>query len=267
MRKLVPVAPHLLELGGARIEHLCELIGKSRVGVERGHLDGVIVDLAVALQRKEPAAHLCGLLRIELRSGLVIDLLHVPDDRVGIEIRAVVELHAFAELERPPGLVLVIHAPFGGETGGERRRDLGIVELPVDEGVVHRIAHVTITFAAAVRLPGRERDFRKRHADAQRFRLRVRRRRRKNHHDPQKKWINEGGLKNTKVQMTRFSANALINPILKRQRWSQLCDSGTRRFCFVCSPQADDPPAPASPDSFAQTRPDNSAAAANTAPT
>ena len=103
--ELVPVLAELLPLRRARDQEPQELIGKERVDRLGLDLDLHVAGLAVAQQARQARPHLRRLAGVELRRVLVEDLLEVPDHGIGVERRAVMELHAGAQLERPQGLV------------------------------------------------------------------------------------------------------------------------------------------------------------------
>jgi hypothetical protein len=84
---------------------------------------------------------------------LVVDqALDVPHHQVGIEIAAVVKLHAFAQLEDPSLVVGGVDGPLGGEARRQRRFPVGTRQVPVDQRVVERPAHEAVALEALVGL-------------------------------------------------------------------------------------------------------------------
>jgi hypothetical protein len=99
--ELVPVLAELLELRRARHQEPQHLVGEERVDDLGLHLDGHVVDLPVTRDRRQARSDLRGLALVELRCLGVEHLVEVPDHGVGVEGRAVMELHAVAQLEGP----------------------------------------------------------------------------------------------------------------------------------------------------------------------
>ena len=104
---------------------------------------------------------------IELRRLVVQDLLEIPDHDGGVEVGAVMELHALAQLEDPALAVALDRRPFGGETRLDVGEHVGLGEVPVHQRVVDRVAREAETFEALVGLAGGLRDVGRCHADAQ----------------------------------------------------------------------------------------------------
>ncbi len=101
-----------------------------------------------------------------MRLRLVEHFLEVEDRRVGVESGAVVELHAFAQLEHPLGLVFGVHRPALGETGDDHAGFLGRREIPHGERIEQREPGEAIAFEAAVGLAGGRGNVGCGHADA-----------------------------------------------------------------------------------------------------
>jgi hypothetical protein len=99
-----------------------------------------------------------------LRRLVVQHLVQIPDHRIGIEVAAVVEFHAPPELESPPGFVVVIDFPFGGEAGHQFAGPIRHVHFPGDQRIVNRIGAELIGAGAPIRLPGGQRNIRHRNA-------------------------------------------------------------------------------------------------------
>ena len=173
--ELVPVLAELLPLGRARHQEPQHLIGEERVDRLGLDLDLHLAGLPVAGDRRQARAHLRGLALVELRRVLVEDLLQVPDDGVGVEGRAVMELHAVAQREGPQGLVRLVHLPLGGEAGDQLARPVGDIELPGDERIVEREAGELVGTGATVGLARRQRHVG--HGDAEAHHLLLRERR------------------------------------------------------------------------------------------
>ena len=104
-RDLAPVAPRLLERGRRGEQdvdrHVGE-VGGRLLGLDRHR---VVVDLAVGGEDRHPGAGHAGGRRLELRAAVLEVAVEVPDHRVGVEVGAVVEFHAAAEVEDPGLLV------------------------------------------------------------------------------------------------------------------------------------------------------------------
>ena len=113
-----------------------------------------------------------------MRRVLVEELLEVPDHRVGIEIGAVVEFHAAAQLEHPLGLVLRGDVVLFREIGDLGWDLLVLRYVPVDQQVEDRPAGPTEARAALRRLARGRRKLRDADADAQGVLLALRQTRR-----------------------------------------------------------------------------------------
>ena len=137
--ELVPVLAELFVLRRAGDQEPEHLVGKEGIDRLGGDLDGGIVDLGVARDRRQSGLDLRALTLVELRRLVVQDLVQVPDHRVGIEVAAVMELDALAQGEAPLGLVLVVDFPFGGETGHQFAGPIRHVHFPGDQRVVNRV--------------------------------------------------------------------------------------------------------------------------------
>jgi len=111
---------------------------------------------------------------VELGGLVVVDPAEVEDDRIGVEIGAVVKFDAFAQVEEPSGVIRFVDFP----AGGEPRRDLGglvgVVEIPLDQRVKGGNTEKAVAFATVVGNAARRRDVGSGHPDAQNL-LRLRR--------------------------------------------------------------------------------------------
>ncbi len=166
-RHLVPVLALLLPVRGAREENVGHVVGDQRVHHAGRELDGVFVDRLVADQRRDARPHLGELLGIELRRLVVQDLVEVPDHGIGVERRAVMELHTLAQLEDPALGIAFDRRPFGGEAGLDVGDGVGLGEVPVHQSVVDRVAGEAKALETLVRLAGGEGNVGCCHADAQ----------------------------------------------------------------------------------------------------
>ena len=137
-----------------------------------GQLDRVVVDLARRHQVRHAADGDADLVGREVRRLLLEDLLDVPDDGIGLQVGAVMELHALAQLEDPLGLVGRIDGPFGGEARDQHARLVGRRQVPVREGVEQRNAGEAVALEALVRLPCGAGNVGGRHRHAENFLLR-----------------------------------------------------------------------------------------------
>jgi hypothetical protein len=70
-----------------------------------------------AAQRRHPRGGEAHLPRVVVRRLAVQHLADVPHHGVGVEVAAVVELHARPQAEHPARLVRLVHLPLGGEAG------------------------------------------------------------------------------------------------------------------------------------------------------
>src|SRR5262249_61051233 len=102
--------PGLIELGGAGDQEINDNIGEIAHWTVGAHLDREVVDLSPSLQPRIAGPGNSRALRLELLSLRVEEPLQVPNHGVGIEVRAVVELHAATQREGPArGVRLVLH--------------------------------------------------------------------------------------------------------------------------------------------------------------
>src|SRR5262249_39885164 len=104
--------------------------------------------------------------RVELRL-FVQHAIECKDYGVRIERRAIVELHALPQCERP-SQVVVGARPGGGESGDGVRRGGALPGVPVEQAVVDVHAHEAHALTALSYELVRDRDVTGRHGDAQR---------------------------------------------------------------------------------------------------
>ena len=174
-REAIPGAAELLELRRRGDEEPEKLVGEEAVHRLGGQLHRHRVELPPGGQRGQPRPHLRRLALVELRRLRVHDLLEVPDHRLGVEGRAVVEGHARPQRQRPALAVRRVGLPGGRQPRHQLARPVGDVHLPGDERVVDRVARELVGPRAAVGLPRGEGDIGHRDAVAQHpFRLRAR---------------------------------------------------------------------------------------------
>src|SRR5690606_39654597 len=118
-------------------------------------------------ERGNASAYLGGLVRGILRRILIEDLVQIPDDRVRVEVGAVVELDALPQLDRPDCRIVLAYRPLRRQAGPAVGGLVGRREVPVDPGTADRVAGEPIASEAVVRLASRERDARSSHAGEQ----------------------------------------------------------------------------------------------------
>jgi hypothetical protein len=138
-----------------------------RVGLACLHFDRVVVDLARTGDGGHARRGLRDEARVVVRRVLLHHLLEVEHDRVGVDVAAVVELRAAADLEDPLRLVLRVDRVALRETRDHRRGLVGRREVPLREAVEHRDAGEAVAFEARVGLAGGGRNIGRGHADAQ----------------------------------------------------------------------------------------------------
>ena len=131
-RHLGPVAPGLLE-GGWRQWSGCTARWEGRQDAtgrrDRRHVRPCDLPAeAKGIGGRAPRAHDAEGVGRDLHAVLVEDAFEVPDHCIGIEVRVVMELHAFAQMEDVGLLVVRRLSPFLGEAGrGAWRADPSVV--------------------------------------------------------------------------------------------------------------------------------------------
>ncbi len=173
--ELRPVPPDRLVLRRRRDQEPQHLVGKQRVDRLGGDLHRHGVELLVGRHRRQARAHLRGLALVVVGRLGVEHLVEVPDHRVGVEGRAVVELDPLAQAEDPVAAIRGVALPRGGEPRHQLARPVGDVELPGDQGIVEGESGELVAPRAAVRLAGGERQVEQRDAVGQAARRRPRR--------------------------------------------------------------------------------------------
>ena len=167
---------HGLELGvplrGRGHEQVGQVGGQKRVGLAGGQFHRQVVNLAGAAQRGHAGRRHADLAGVELHRVLVQHLAHVPHHCVGVEGRAVMELHTGAQLEHPLGLVLGVHHPGHRHARNHHAGRVGLGQIPLRQRVINRDTSETVALEALVRLAQRAGNVRRRHGDAQGFVLR-----------------------------------------------------------------------------------------------
>ena len=164
--ELVPILAELFILRGAGDQEPEHLVGEEGIDGLGGDFDGVVVDLGVARDRRQAGLHLRALALVELRRLVVQHLVEIPDHRVGIEVAAVMEFDALAQVKRH--LVLSLSSTFHsvarpGTSLPGRSDD---VHFPGNQRIVDRIGGELIGAGAAIRLAGGQRDVGHRNAVA-----------------------------------------------------------------------------------------------------
>ena len=157
----------LLELRRARIEHVGQHVGEVAERPRVGDLDRVVVDLAVA--RNEGVARLrdSAARRIELLGVLLVVAIEVPDRGVGVEITAVMELHALAQVEDPFRLVVGVLLPSLGQARPDVGQLVRALQVPQHQPLEDGVAKEAHALIAVVRCAGRHRHVGRGHRDPQ----------------------------------------------------------------------------------------------------
>ena len=175
---LAPVLAELLPLRRRRSEdvrHHPREIGRDLRGCQR---DGVVVDLLPRGEDRHARTHDAGRRGLELRAVLVEDSLQVPDHGVGVEISAVVEFHAFPEVEYPGLFVVRCLLPALGKAGPQGGELVGFRKVEEDQALEDRKAEEAHALESVVRHARGGGDIRRRHGDAEGLLLCLRRRQR-----------------------------------------------------------------------------------------
>jgi len=141
-------------------------VAERQCGVNRHR---VVVDLFPALQHADDRADNRRFRRVVLRRFVVKDPPEVEDDRVGVEVGMVVKLGALAQVEDPPRPIDLVDLPAGREARSNTGRLIGVLEVPIDQGVIGGIAEKAEAFAAIRRDAARRRDVGGGHADPHDF--------------------------------------------------------------------------------------------------
>ena len=149
-RNLGPVAPRLLE-GLRRGEQQVDHHG----GEVRGHLRGgdlhrLVVYLPVGADDGRAGPGDARALRLELRAVVLVVAVEVPDHRVRVERRAVVELDALAQVEGPELLVGGILLPALGQRRDDPRELVRALEVPLHQTLEDRVAEEAHPLEAVV---------------------------------------------------------------------------------------------------------------------
>ena len=157
----------LLELRRARIEHVGQHVGEVAERPRVGDLDRVVVDLAIA--RDEGVARLRdrAARRIELLGVLLEVAVEIPDRGVGVEIAAVMELHALAQVEDPFRLVVRVLLPSLGQARPDVGQLVRALQVPQHEPLEDGVAKEAHALIAVVRCAGRSRHVGRGHRDPQ----------------------------------------------------------------------------------------------------
>jgi hypothetical protein len=129
--------------------------------------DGLVVGLLELVDHRHGGAYDRRGGRIVLRRLVVVDPPHVPDHRVGVELRAVVELHTLPHLADPAQRVGLVGVPCSEQAWRDVSQLVGVGEVPVDDGIVGRVAEKSEPLAAVVGNAVRCGQVRRGHADAQ----------------------------------------------------------------------------------------------------
>src|SRR5262249_14023489 len=148
---------HLLELRGARIEHVGERAGEIAQRARVRDLDRVVVYLAVALDPWLAAACDGAAGWIGLRGVRGRRSVQLLDRGIGVEVTAVVKLHPFAQVKDPLRLVFLVQLPALGEAGPDLGKLVGAREVPQHQTLEYRIAEKAHALEAVVGRAGRGR--------------------------------------------------------------------------------------------------------------
>ncbi len=166
----------LLPLRRAGDQHAGQQIGQEAERILGGDDDGLVVDLLERIHHRHGGAHDRRGRRIVLRRLVVVDAAEVPDHRIGVELRAVMELHALANVADPAQRIGLVGMPGGEQPGRDVGKLVGVREVPVDDRVVGGIAEEAEPFAAVVGNAVGGRQICRGHADAKDLRNGGRRR-------------------------------------------------------------------------------------------
>ena len=95
------------------------------------------------------------------------DFFKIPDHRVGVEIRSIMEFDAFAQGEGPFGGIVWVHTPACCKAGDQRNRFVRGGQVIRDQGFEHLIAHEAHPFGPLVGLTIGQGHVASRHGNAQ----------------------------------------------------------------------------------------------------
>ena len=142
----------LFPMRGRGHEQIGQVQGQEGIGFAGGQLNRQLVNLAGAAQgghARSGHAHLAG---VKVNGIFVQHFLHVPDNRIGVDGRTVMELDAGAQFEGPLGFVGGIHRPRGGQAGDQHAGGIGLGQVPLRQCVVHRDAGEAVAFKTLIGL-------------------------------------------------------------------------------------------------------------------
>ena len=158
----------LLERSRRGEQHVDELIRKircRRLGADRHRH---VVDLAVAIHHRHTCAHQPGPGSLELRAVGLEEPVQVPDHGVRVELGAVVEGDAQAQVEYPGPRVARRLFPTRGQAGPKHRWFASGRQVPQHQPLERGVAQETHALEAVVRRAGGGRHVRGRHRNPQR---------------------------------------------------------------------------------------------------
>ena len=171
-----PVAPAGLE-GLRRCQHdVGDQVRPVRHRPRGGQFHGEVVDLAVGFHHRDAPARDGAARRVELRAVVAEEAIEVPDHRIGIEGRAVMEGHAATQVEAPFLRVVRVLLPALSEARAQPRHLVAARQVPQHQRFEHRIAEEAHPLEAVVRHAGGGRHVGRGHGDAQGARLLLRQR-------------------------------------------------------------------------------------------
>ena len=165
-RNLEPVVAGLLERGGRSEQQINRHVGEIGHRPCRGDGDGEVVELLVAAHHGNAGARNRRARRLILRARAVEIAIEIPDHGIGVEVRAVMEFHAVAQMEDPDLGVLRSCSPSLGKPGTQRRQAVGPGQIPQHQPLENRVTEEAHPLKTVVGQPGWRGNVGRRHGDA-----------------------------------------------------------------------------------------------------
>ena len=156
--KAFPGPAKLFILCGRGNQEPQHLIGEDAVHGFGGDFHRHGVNLAPRCNGRQARAHLRRLAIVKMRRLLIEHFLEIPDHRIGIEIRPVMEFHAWPQPKNPALTIRPIGLPGCRKTRHELPGPVRHIHFPGNQRVIQRIAGELISARAAIRLAGGLRD-------------------------------------------------------------------------------------------------------------
>jgi len=119
-----------------------------------------------ALEERDPHRDHRRLLGVKLWGLFGADAVHVPYDRIRVEVRAIVKLHPTPQMEDPPGIIVRPRFPRLGQARDQLRQTGTLRQVPVDQGILHLVADKPIALPSLVWLTAGIGDIGGSHANA-----------------------------------------------------------------------------------------------------